>query len=94
MNDNIIPQQPAQTKGMRVGKIIDMGTFDGQVGGSHYKNLIIQPGIYCTLNKIGSLESNIIKYATRHNDAKGLEDIEKIIHQAKMIAAIQYGVEL
>ena len=67
-----------------------------QVGGNHYKDLAIQPVEYCHANKLLFLESTIIKRATRHDKetGKGLEDIKKIIHEARLIARLTYGVNL
>ena len=65
--------------------------LDEQVGGQHYKKYAIQPAEYCQRNKLNSLESSIIKYATRHQDKNGREDIEKIIHCAKLILEFDYA---
>lgn len=65
--------------------------LDEQIGGQHYKKYAIQPVEYCQKNKLNSLESNIIKYATRHQDKNGREDIEKIIHCAKLILQFDYA---
>lgn len=63
----------------------------GQVGGSHYKQFAIQPVEYCQKNKLNFLESNIIKYATRHASKGKSEDIKKIIHCAYMLLRLEYG---
>ena len=65
--------------------------LDVQVGGMHYKKYAIQPAEYCQRNRLNSLESSIIKYATRHQDKNGSEDIEKIIHCAKLILKFDYA---
>jgi hypothetical protein len=65
--------------------------LDVQVGGQHYKKYAIQPAEYCQRNRLNSLESSIIKYATRHQDKNGREDIEKIIHCAKLILKFDYA---
>ena len=38
-----------------------------QVGGSHYKDMAIQPIEYCQKNRLGYCESNAIKYISRSN---------------------------
>lgn len=68
--------------------------LDSQVGGDHYKSLAIQPIEFTHKNKLDFLQGNIIKYATRHKDKNGLEDIKKIIHYAKLIAKLDYDTEL
>ena len=56
-----------------------------QVGGSHYKEMPIQPIEYIVKNSIPYREANVIKYVTRHANKNGLEDIEKAIHYLEMI---------
>lgn len=65
--------------------------LDRQEGGAHYKNIKIQPVEYIHKNGIDFLSGNIIKYATRHKDKDGAEDIRKIIHYAELILQLEYG---
>ena len=65
-------------------------SLEEQVGGSHYKNYAIQPVEYCQKNKLNHCESAIVKYATRHQDKNGREDVLKIIHYAQIILDIEY----
>ena len=68
--------------------------FDIQVGGDHYKDCVIQPTVYCQLNKLNTCEANIVKYITRHNKkGEGKKDIEKVIHYAEMLLALEYPEE-
>ena len=62
-----------------------------QVGGNHYKKLVIQPIEYCFYNKIPAIESSIIKYVTRHRDKGGEQDIRKAIHLLEMLLVLEYG---
>jgi hypothetical protein len=64
--------------------------FDKQEGGSHYKDMIIQPVDYITANRLGFLEGNVIKYITRHTAKNGAEDIRKAIHYCELILATRY----
>ena len=64
--------------------------LEKQEGGSHYKNMKIQPVEFITANKLGFLEGNVIKYITRHANKNGAEDIRKAIHYCEMILATQY----
>lgn len=66
---------------------------DQQVGGEHYKGMKIQPAIYCQVNELNHMESSIVKYASRHRDKNGAEDIRKIIHCAQLILEVEYGEE-
>lgn len=61
-----------------------------QEGGSHYKDMIIQPVEYITANRLGFLEGNVIKYITRHQAKNGAEDIRKAIHYCELILATRY----
>lgn len=61
-----------------------------QVGGNHYKDLAIQPAEYCQKNKLGYLESNAIKYATRFRFKGGEQDIMKAIHCLELLLELEY----
>lgn len=56
-----------------------------QVGGSHYKNMAIQPVEYILANNLGFVEGNIIKYASRWQSKGGIKDLEKIKHFADLL---------
>lgn len=62
-----------------------------QVGGNWYKEMAIQPAEYCHKNKLGSLESSVIKYVSRHKKKNGEEDIKKAIHLLEMLLEWDYG---
>jgi hypothetical protein len=61
-----------------------------QVGGSHYQ-LPIQPIDYCLANDMDFLQSNVIKYVTRHKAKNKAEDIRKAIHYCQLILEKQYA---
>lgn len=63
--------------------------LDTQVGGSHYKDFVIQPVEYITKNKLGFCEGNIVKYISRYNLKGGVEDLDKIIHYAQLLKKLQ-----
>ena len=66
--------------------------LDKQVGGDHYKDCVIQPTVYCQLNKLNTCEANIVKYITRHRTkGEGEKDIQKVIHYAELILKLFYG---
>jgi hypothetical protein len=56
-----------------------MSANDKQVDGEHYQKAI-QPWDYITLNHLGYLEGNIIKYVTRYKEKNGVKDLEKARH--------------
>jgi len=68
--------------------------LDIQHGGSHYKDKGIQPIEYITANKLDFCEGNIVKYASRHKEKNGAEDIRKVIHYAQFILKFQYGEDI
>jgi len=61
-----------------------------QVKGNHYKQYEIQPVEYCQKNRLNMLESNIVKYVTRHQDKGGADDVLKIIHCAELLLELEY----
>lgn len=67
-----------------------------QEGGSHYKGWKIEPVQFIIANrdKLPGAESSIIRYACRHTEKNGVEDLKKIIHYAKLIAELHYGVRI
>jgi len=50
---------------------------DIQIGGSHYKDLEIQPIDYILGNQLGYAEGNVVKYVSRWRDKGGIEDLRK-----------------
>ena len=61
-----------------------MSALDKQVGGDHYKKYKIQPAEFIAENGIGWHVGNAIKYAVRHQDKNGKQDLEKAIHYLQM----------
>ena len=59
--------------------------LEKQEGGSHYKNLKIQPIEYIQANKLGYEQGNVIKYVTRYNEKGGVEDLLKAIHYIELM---------
>jgi len=64
--------------------------LDIQHGGTHYKDLAIQPAEYCQRNNLPFCESSAIKYITRHASKNGIEDIKKAIHFLQMLLDFTY----
>jgi len=55
-----------------------------QIGGSHYKDMPIQPSEFIRANGIGWYEGNAIKYICRHRQKGGLTDLEKAKHYLQL----------
>lgn len=64
---------------------------DKQIGGSHYKDMKIQPVEFIVQNNIGYIEGNIIKYVCRYKNKNGIQDLEKAKHYLEML--IEYEKE-
>jgi hypothetical protein len=56
-----------------------------QVGGSHYKDMAIQPLEFIVANDIGFCEGNVIKYVSRHKEKGGVEDLKKAMHYLEVL---------
>jgi hypothetical protein len=56
-----------------------------QVGGTHYKKMVIQPIEFISANKLGFCEGSAIKYICRWKDKGGVVDLEKAIHYLEML---------
>lgn len=64
-----------------------------QVGGSHYKDLKIQPIEYIHANGLDYFEGNIVKYITRHRKKNGKQDLEKAKHYIDLLIELEYNNE-
>lgn len=61
---------------------------DDQIGGTHYKNMAIQPMEFALANKLDYATSNVIKYVTRKKGDKDQRaiDLRKAIHCIQLLA--------
>ena len=71
-----------------------MSSYKKQIGGSHYKNMKIQPSKFINDNKLLFAEGNAIKYICRHAAKNGKEDLEKAKHYIDMIIERDYGNQI
>ena len=69
-----------------------MSAYKRQIGGSHYKDMVIQPSQFINKNKLLFAEGNAIKYICRHIHKGGKEDLEKAKHYIDMIIERDYDV--
>jgi len=58
--------------------------YKKQVGGTHYKSMVIQPSEFINKNNIPFAEGNAIKYLCRHKQKNQKQDLEKAIHYCQM----------
>ena len=70
-----------------------MSALDIQIGGGHYRQGGIQPVQYIEANRLAFLEGCVVKRVTRHDKptGKGREDIEKAIHELRLLLELRYG---
>lgn len=68
-----------------------MSALNQQEGGTHYKNLEIQPVEFITANELTFLEGCIVKRICRHRDKNGAEDLRKAKHEIDLILEMEYA---
>ena len=59
--------------------------FSKQIGGDHYKHLVIEPAEFCHANQIPYIEGCVIKYVLRWRQKGKLEDIKKAKHYLDLL---------
>ena len=62
-----------------------MNPLDTQEGGTHYKDMKIQPAEFIHANNIGYFEGNVIKYVSRWRNKNGIEDLKKAKHYIELL---------
>ena len=65
--------------------------LESQVGGSHYKDMKIQPIEFAYANDLGAIEASVNKYICRHRFKNGVEDIDKAIHLLQLLKQLEYN---
>ena len=66
-----------------------MSALKEQVGGGHYKDMVIQPVEFIHRNRIGYMEGNAIKYLCRWRSKNGIEDLKKAKHYIELLIALE-----
>ena len=71
----------------------DDNALDKQTGGTHYKDMPIQPAEYAEKNSLSLLEGNVVKYISRwKKKGSPLQDLEKAKHCIDLLIEI-HGVD-
>ena len=70
-----------------------MSAKDTQVGGDHYRTMMIQPVEFITRNKIPYMEACAIKYLCRWRAKNGRQDLQKAAHYIELLIEM-YDAEL
>ena len=68
-----------------------MSVYKKQIGGSHYRNMVVQPSEFINKNRLQFAEASAIKYICRHAAKGKQEDIQKAIHYLEMILERDYS---
>lgn len=63
--------------------------LDTQVGGSHYKDMVIQPVEFIERNNLGFCVGNVIKYVCRYKSKNGIEDLQKAKHYLEILIDLE-----
>ena len=71
-------------------KLGELKSLLTQVGGDHYKKMVVQPAEFINKNKLLFAEGNAIKYICRHSSKGGIQDIDKAIHYLEMVKERDY----
>ena len=68
-----------------------MSAYKKQIGGSHYKSMVLQPSEFINKNRLQFAEGSAIKYICRHSAKGKEEDMKKAIHYLEMILERDYS---
>lgn len=63
-----------------------------QQGGSHYKQMKIEPVTIIHENGLDFFQGTVLRYIMRHKLKGGVVDVKKAIHFCQMILELQYGL--
>lgn len=66
-----------------------LSAFESQVGGTHYKDLPIQPVEFIHKNGLGFIEGCIVKYVARYRKKNGIEDLRKAQHYLSLLIEME-----
>jgi hypothetical protein len=67
--------------------------LESQQGGTHYKEMVIQPVEFVYHNEIPYMEGNIIKYLCRWRKKNGIEDLHKARHYLEILIQFETAKE-
>lgn len=73
----------------RLRPLPEASALGTQEGGTHYRNMAIQPIEFIHANGIGFAEGCVIKYATRWHNKNGVEDLKKARHFLDLLIELE-----
>ena len=65
------------------------GALAEQIGGDHYRKLVIQPVELIRDINANFFQGNVIKYVTRYKDKNGIKDLEKAKHYLELMRELK-----
>lgn len=71
----------------------DMEARDMQIGGNHYKDMVIQPTEFIHRNNLSFIQGNVIKYICRYKSKNGIQDLEKAKHYIDLLIQFEYDTK-
>lgn len=99
--EEVTPYEEPEIKGLEestgvnlITKAPDKTPLQTQEGGSHYKDLPIQPVEFAYKNNLPFIEGSVIEYVVGHRSKNGAQDIKKAIHFLQMLLELEYGEQL
>ena len=66
-----------------------MSALNKQPGGTHYKDMAIQPVEFIVHNNLGFCEGNVVKYVSRWRNKNGIQDLEKAKHYIELLIELE-----
>lgn len=77
--------------GIDMHKCSNSSAFSTQIGGSHYRDMPIQPAEYAIRNRLGFAEGAVVKYVSRWNKdgCGGIVDLRKARQFIDMLIEIE-----
>lgn len=88
------PEEPEAPVGPELVQSIMDKAMGIQVGGDHYKDMIIQPMAYILANNIPFAEGSVIQYVSRWRKKGGVQDLHKAVHLLTMLIAHEEGAQV
>jgi hypothetical protein len=89
-NTKCITQQTKRSKNCSLKPTKMSEAKDKQIGGSHYKDMKIQPIEYIHGNNLSYIEGCVVKYISRHRLKNGKQDLEKAKHFIDLLIELEY----
>lgn len=67
-----------------------MKATDIQIGGDHYKKMVIQPIEFITACRLSFIQGCVVKYICRYESKNGIQDVTKCQHYAFLAMQLEH----